>query len=147
MTDFIEIKKICDRASGISTTVIDDFLLHYAAGKDNLAREFDLKIASYKHITQQADISWVRLMKSQYIIHKIFKADGLLRKYLNHEEIKRRPTRELEFLKEQLATPWRFCFSGIEGSPAPDFYQMVDVFSGDSFLLYSKSTTQTLKEQ
>src|SRR5690606_6991403 len=32
-------------------------------------------------------------------------------------------------------------------NPAPDFYRMKDVFSGESFLLYSRSTTQTLKEQ
>ena len=147
MKDFIEIKRICDSASSISTTVIDDFLLHYAAAKDNLAREFDLKIASYRHITQQTDVSWVRLMKSQYIIHKVFKSDGLLRKYLNHAEIKRRPSAEQEFLKEQLSTPWRFSFSKIVGNPSSDFYQMDDVFSGDSFLLYSKSITQTLKEQ
>ena len=147
MTNFIEFKNICDAASGMSRNVIDDFLLHYAAAKDNLAREFDLKISSYRHITQQADASWVRLMKSQYIIHKVFKASGLLRKYLNHAEIKRRPTNEQDFLKEQLATPWRFSFSRIVSHPANDFYQMEDAFSGESFLLYSRSTTQTLKEQ
>ena len=105
MTDFEEIKKICERTSSISATVIDDFLLHYAAAKDNLAREFDYKIAAYRHITQQTDVSWVNLMKSQFIIHKVFKAEGLLRKYLNHVEIKRRPPEEQEFLREQLASP------------------------------------------
>ena len=147
MTDFIEIKKICDRTSIVSKIVIDDFLLHYAAAKDNLAREFDNKISSYRHITQQVDVSWVRFMKSQCIIHKVFKADGLLRKYLNHAEIKHRPASEQEFLKEQLVTPWRFSFSRITANPATDFYEMEDAFSGDSFLLYSKGTTQTLKEQ
>jgi len=115
MADFIEIKKVCDRNSSISATVIDDFILHYAVAKNNLAEEFDLKIASYRHITQETPASWVRMLKSQYIIHSIFKEDGLLRKYLNH--------------------------------PESDFYQMEDVFSGDSFLLYSKSTTLTLTEQ
>ena len=147
MADFIEIKKVCDRNSSISATVIDDFILHYAVAKNNLAEEFDLKIASYRHITQETPASWVRMLKSQYIIHSIFKEDGLLRKYLNHAEIKRRPPGEQEFLKEQLATPWRFCFSTIVDNPESDFYQMEDVFSGDSFLLYSKSTTLTLTEQ
>lgn len=147
MTDFEEIKKICERTSRITATVIDDFLLHYAAAKDNLAHEFDQRIATYKHITRQLDISWVNMLKSQYIIHRVFKAEGLLRKYLNHGEIKRRPSDEQEFLKEQLAQPWRFSFSMIIENPAPDFYRMKDVFSGESFLLYSRSTTQTLKEQ
>jgi hypothetical protein len=66
---------------------------------------------------------------------------------LNHAEIKRRPHAEQDFLKEQHLVPWRFSFSVITATPAPDFYQMEDVFSGDSFLLYSKSVTQTLKEQ
>jgi len=147
MTDFEEIKKICERTSRISATVIDDFILHYAAAKDNLAREFDQRIATYKHITRQLEASWVNMLKSQYIVHKVFKADGLLRKYLNHDEVKRRPLAEQQFLKEQLAQPWRFSFSMLIENPAPDFYQMKDVFSGESFLLYSRSTTQTLKEQ
>jgi hypothetical protein len=147
MADFEEIKKICERTSRITATVIDDFLLHYAAAKDNLAREFDQRVATYKHITRQLEVSWVNMLKSQYIVHRVFKADGLLRKYLNHVEIKRRPSDEQEFLKEQLAQPWRFSFSIIVENPSPDFYRMNDVFSGESFLLYSRSTTQTLKEQ
>lgn len=147
MTDFEEIKKICERTSRITATVIDDFILHYAAAKDNLAREFDQRVATYKHVIRQLDVSWVNMLKSQYIVHRVFKADGLLRKYLNHAEIKRRPSDEQEFLKGQLAQPWRFSFSMIIENPAPDFYRMKDVFSGESFLLYSRSTTQTLKEQ
>lgn len=147
MTDFEEIKKICERTSRITATGIEDFILHYAAAKDNLAREFDQRVATYKHVTRQLDVSWVNMLKSQYIVHRVFKADGLLRKYLNHAAVKRRLSDEQEFLKEQLAQPWRFSFSMIIENPAPDFYRMKDVFSGESFLLYSRSTTQTLKEQ
>lgn len=147
MTDYNAIKKFCDDASIISRTVIDEFLVYYAGEKDSLAREFDLKVASYRHITAKFDASWVRMIKSQYIAHKIFKSDGLLRKYLNHVEIKRRPAEEQLFLREQLATPWRFCFSIINSTPSPDFYEMADVFSGESFLLYSKSTSVILAEQ
>jgi hypothetical protein len=147
MTDYEGIKKICERSSRITSTVIDDFILHYAAAKDNLAREFDQRIATYKHITRRLEASWVNMLKSQYIVHRVFKADGLLRKYLNHVEIKRRPADEQDFLMAQLTQPWRFSFSIIIENPAPDFYRMKDVFSGESFLLYSRSTTQTLKEQ
>lgn len=146
MNDFNEIKNHCEKVSQITAVLIDDFLLHYAAAKDNLSREFDLRIAGFKHVTQ-GETRWVNMIKSQYIIHKVFKKGGLLRKYLNHAEIKRRPTVEQDFLKQQHLVPWRFSFSVISGAPAPDFYQMEDVFSGDSFLLYSKSVTQTLKEQ
>jgi hypothetical protein len=148
MANFKELKNKCDQTSRISATAVDEFLLHYAAAKDNLAREFDLRIAPFKHLTRtEAESAWVRILKSQYIIHQVFKEGGLLRKYLNHAEVKRRSHAEQEFLKEQLLVPWRFSFSVISGNPAPDFYQMEDVLSGDSFLLYSKSVTQTLKEQ
>jgi hypothetical protein len=148
MQDFNKLKYTCDQTSRISATVIDEFILHYAAAKDNLAREFDLRIASYKHLTKtEAESAWVRMLKSQYIIHRVFKSGGLLRKYLNHAEVKRRSQSEQEFLKEQLLAPWRFSFSVISAIPAPDFYQMEDVLSGESFMLYSKSVTQTLKEQ
>lgn len=146
MTDFEEIKRICDRKSAMSATVVDEFLLYYAAAKDNLAREFDQRIATYRHITQELDPSWVRRLKSQYIIHRVFKTDGLLRKYLNHVEIKRRPADEQEFLKEHMAHPWRFTFSVIIENPEADFYRMQDVFTGEVLLLYSRSTTEVLKE-
>ncbi len=47
----------------------------------------------------------------------------------------------------QMATlPWRFSFSQIANKPAPDFYEMEDVFSGENYLLYSPSVTRTLGE-
>lgn len=146
MKDFNRIKNRCEEVSRITAVLIDDFLLHYAAAKDNLSREFDVRIAGYKHVTQ-GETRWVNMIKSQYIIHRVFREGGLLRKYLNHAEIKRRSQTEQEFLKQQHLVPWRFSFSAITATPAPDFYQMEDAFSGDSFLLYSKSVTQTLKEQ
>src|SRR5690606_9516062 len=146
MTNFEEIKKICEHTSRLTEAVIEDFILHYAAAKDNLAREYDQKIAAYKHATRKLEASWIRMLKSQYIVHRVFRADGLLRKYLNYAEIKRRPPGEQEFLREQLGQPWRFSFSTIIENPAPDFYRMKDVFSGESFLLYSPGTTETLRE-
>jgi hypothetical protein len=147
MTDFEELKKICDRRTTMSARVVDEFLVYYAAEKDHLAREFDQRIGSYRHITQQLDPSWVRRLKSQYIIHKVFKANGQIRKYLNHVEIKRIPVEDQEFLKEQGDYPWRFSFSVIIENPHPDFYRMQDVFTGEVFLLYSRSVTEVLKEQ
>lgn len=146
MNEFDKIKAHCEHVSQITSVLIDEFLLHYAAAKDNLSREFDVRIASYKHLIQ-GETRWVNMIKSQYIIHRVFKEGGLLRKYLNHAEVKRRSQAEQAFLEEQLLVPWRFSFSVITAMPAPDFYQMEDLLSGDSFLLYSKSVTQTLKDQ
>jgi hypothetical protein len=146
MIDFKFLKSHCDLASRIGVTSIDDFLMHYAAAKDNVAREFDRRVEPYKHLTR-GETEWHNRIKAQYIIHRIFKSDGLLRKYLNHADMKRRKPEELQFLQEQLEVPWRFTFSEIVGNPAPDFYELVDVFTNDHFLLYSKSTTLFLSEQ
>ena len=146
MYDFNKIKHRCEEASQLTAALIDDFLLHYAAAQDNLSREFDLRVANYRHITQ-GHTKWVNMIKSQFIIHRVFRQGGLLGKYLNHAAIKRRSQAEQEFLNQQHLVPWRFSFSVIIATPAPDFYQMEDVFSGESFLLYSKGVTETLKEQ
>jgi hypothetical protein len=71
MKDFSEIKNHCEQVSRMTAVLIDDFLLHYAAGKDNLSREFDVRIAAYKHI-MHGETTWVNMIKSQYIIHRIF---------------------------------------------------------------------------
>jgi hypothetical protein len=145
MTDFNLLKNRCDQVSRITATLIDDFILHYAVAKDNLAREFDLHVETYKHVTK-GEAAWVRMLKSQYIIHRVFKSGGLLRKYLNHAEVKRRSAEEQQFLRDQLLVPWRFCFSRIIGNPSPDIYEMEDVFSDTRFMLHSRSTTQSLSE-
>jgi hypothetical protein len=146
MPDYNSLKNHCDQASRIGATLVDDFLMHYAAAKDNVAREFDLRIAPYKHLTQ-GETEWTNRIKAQYIIHRVFKSEGLLGKYLNHAEVKRRSLEERQFLQDQLQVPWRFSFSIIISNPAPDFYEMEDVFTETRFLLYSKSTTLFLSEQ
>lgn len=146
MIDFKAIRQRCETVTDLTPALIDDFILHYAAMKDNLARAFDVRMERYKHIGK-ANPAWVRMLKSQYIIHRVFCKDGLLRKYLNHVEVKKRSSTEIEYLEQQLQEPWRFSFSVLTGNPDSDFYEMEDVFTGESFLLYSKSVTKILTEQ
>lgn len=146
MTDFETMKKICERNFRLSETVIDNYLLYYAGENDNLAREFDQRIGVYKHVTRDLEPSMIARLKSQYIVHRVLKKNGLLRKYLNHAEIKRLPPEELEYLSGMLDRPWRFSYSIIVDKPAADFYQMEDVFTGEPFLIYSRSTTKTLEQ-
>lgn len=147
-TQFSEIRKACDQYKRVTGPLLDEFLVYYAADRDNLDREFDIRMASYKHLIEtDQHLPWVRMLKSQYIIHRVFKSGGLLRSYLNHAVIKQRSPEEQQFLQEQLAVPWRFCFSVISDSPERDFYQMVDVLTGEPFLLYSGSVSQILTEQ
>lgn len=146
-TDFNSIRIHCDSNSSLSATVIDDFLMHFAARQENLERVMEKCLAPYQHITRDIHESWVNRVRAQYIAHRLFKAGGLIKKYLNHAELRRFTAQQRIYLEWQLQHPWRYSFSVILDNPAKDFYRMEDVLSGETFLLYSKGTSDTLREQ
>lgn len=146
MNDFDGLKLICERNVKLSDAVIDNFVMYYGATKDDLARETDSRLKAFRHLTSQFQPSLVNLLTSQYIVYRIFKQDGIIRKYINDADIKRRPAEEQTFLQHQLANPWRFSFSIVLNTPYPNFYNMEDAFTGERFLLYSKSVTVTLED-
>jgi hypothetical protein len=147
MKNFETIKLICEENSKISSRVIDEFLLYYAAERNNLERVMDQRFAVYKHITHKLQKEWVNSLKSQYIIHKVFKKDGLIKSYLNHTALKKLDIKERNYLEFQAEQAWRFSFSVIKNSPAESFFIMEDVFSDQEFLLYSPGVTKTLEDQ
>ncbi len=146
MTDLDRLKHICEANSKLSATVVDDFIMNYAAEKDGVGREVEGHLKKYRHVDLSLQPGLANMLKAQYIIHKVFKKGGLINKYINHAAIKRRPAEEQAFLQHQMNNPWRFSFSKIIDSPAHDFYTMEDVFTGERFLLYSRNITVTLRE-
>lgn len=126
--------------------VLDNFLIFYAAVRDRVDKEFDLRLAKYKHVANEMSDFWISSVKTQYIAHKIFKSDGLIKKYLNHAAIRQIEPAHLSFIKNISATPWRFSFSVIIDKPAEDFYQMRDVFTYEEYLLYSPSAIKLLSD-
>lgn len=145
MIDYQNIKNICERESVIAQSVVDGFLINYAAKQDKLEREASRILAKYKHITRKQDPGWINFLISQYIAHRIFRKDGLIKKYLNHSALKNLTPEERNYLEREATTPWRFSFSMITANPAQDFYEMEDVFSEESFLLYSPGIKKFLK--
>jgi len=145
MIDYQKIERVCRESSAISGLVIDDFLINYAASHDKLEHEARVKLGKYKHITRNLGRSVINYLISQYIAHRIFRKDGLISKYLKHSALKGLLHEQKSFLLQQADTPWRFCFSMITANPAHDFYEMEDVFSQESFLLYSPGTADILK--
>jgi hypothetical protein len=131
MEDFNQIIFRCKETNRISSKVVDEFLIYYAA----------------EHITHKFPKEWGNRLKSQYIAHRIFKREGLIKNYLNHSALKRLMQEEMKYLKFQAENPWRFSFSIIKEIPFENFYIMEDVFSGDEFLLYSPGVTKTLESQ
>jgi hypothetical protein len=147
MKDFETIKFFCEENSKISTKVVDEFLLYYAAERNNLEHEMNQKFAAYKHITHKLKKEWINRLKSQYIIHKVFKEEGLIKSFLNHSALKNLNIKERNWLEFQAEHPWRFSFSVIKSCPADSFYIMEDVFSDQEFILYSPGVTKTLEDQ
>jgi len=145
MIDYQNIKKICRQDSIIAQSVVDDFLIHYAAKQNNQEREANQKLAKYKHITGKQDPGWVKFLETQYVAHRIFRKDGLIKKYLNHSALKNLTLKERNYLERESTIPWRFSFSTVTANPEHDFYEMEDIFSEEAFLLYSPGITNILK--
>ncbi|WP_162341836.1 hypothetical protein [Cyclobacterium salsum] len=140
------IKAACQSNSDFTSEILDDFLLHYAADKDKLGKEVDQRLRTYRHVIQGMDKAWVNLIKSQYIMHRVFKKGGLVHKYLKHAALARLPEQGRKWLEEQAAAPWKFSFSRIIESPETDFYTMEDLFTGEQYLLYSTGVSRILKQ-
>lgn len=145
MKDYEHIVSVCDETSRISSAVVDEFLIGYAAQRNKLELEMNLKFDKYKHITRQFPKEWENRLKAQYIAHRIFRYDGSIKKFLNHADIKNLRPEELNYLKYQSENPWKFSFSMIKENPYRDFYVMTDVFRGNDFLFFSPGTTRTLE--
>jgi hypothetical protein len=112
-----------------------------------LDQEFEIWFSRFKHNEKGMPSNWRGLIKAQYIGHRIFKQQGLIPKYLNHAAIKDLDAEQQNYLRQMAAHPWRFSFSEIKANPAADFYEMEDVFTGDTYLLYSTSISQVLSER
>jgi hypothetical protein len=136
----------CKKHSAISAEVIDDFLMYYAAEKEGMEREMNKKFDRFKHIDLgEHHAKYINFLKAEYVVSRIFLKNGLIKKYLNHSTIKQLLPQQYRFLQEQADNPWKFTFARIINQPYDDFFEMEDVFTGDEFLLYSPSTTQTLQ--
>lgn len=146
MEDFNEIKKYCLKDKDFSSKVLDEFLLYYAGEKDKLSAKFDRELKKYKKAAAKLPQATINMMKSQYIIHKVLKKDGLIHKYLNHSYIKTLPFEQIEFLQNQAQKTWRYSFGNISESPAPDFFNILDEFTQEEYLLYSPGLVKTMRD-
>ncbi len=85
MPDFAHLKSVCSTSTDLSKRIIDDFLIPYAAHRENLVREMDVRFTRFRKVVQGLQPSWVNFFKAQYMGHRIFKKEGLIKKYLKHK--------------------------------------------------------------
>ncbi|MCD4709613.1 MAG: hypothetical protein K8R52_02105 [Bacteroidales bacterium] len=144
MKSYDELRKICERTSRISGRVVDDYLIHYAAGHRGLEKKMEQQFDRYRHVGRKMGKEVVNMLKSQYLAHKIFRQEGLLGRFLKHPALDRFTGEERDYLMQQHKLPWRFSFSVIVDQPAEDFFMMQDVFTGKQFLLFSPGVSNIM---
>jgi len=147
MKDFKTIKDTCIANSEMFSRVVEDFLLYNVVNPKKLGTEVNMRFAPYRHITKEFQDGWINMFIMQYIIHKIFKRDGLIKNYLNHSAVQRLSQHDRNYLLQLASHPWKFSFSAITGKPAEHFFEMEDVFTDESFLLYSPGIADINREQ
>lgn len=147
MESFKAIAQHCHTSSQLGKSVIDEFLIYYAARQDQLERKMDQKLKQYRHVAKKVPVQYVNMLKSEYIASQVFRKNGLLGKYLRHSAVKALTPQEYDFLTFQHQHPWQFSFAIVLDRPADDFFQMQDVFTGEEYLLYSPGMAVTLTER
>ncbi|WP_057936712.1 hypothetical protein [Algoriphagus resistens] len=144
--DYSSLLNKCNRVSDFSEPVLNR-IMYYAAERNKLDQRFDLLVKRHKKVFGRAGKANQAMFKTQYVIHELFKNKGLIHKYLNHAQIKALPKEEYEYLQEQAENPWRFTYWFVRDNPYPDFFESVDIITGEEFLLYSPGASRTLGEQ
>ncbi|TVR13526.1 MAG: hypothetical protein EA391_14075 [Balneolaceae bacterium] len=147
MPDYTSIRNYCKKFQQLNSTVIDGFLIYYAAQQDRLNREAEKKLARYRHISKIMPEGWRNMSITQYIGHRVFRRGGLINKYINHSGLSHLTDEEMAFLELQKEHPWRFSFAEVTGRPEPDFFEMSDQFTGEAYLIYSPGMTRIQQTQ
>lgn len=141
------ILEYCTQNNSFIKKVVDDFILDYAAARYGLEKNMIREFYRYDHIVKLLGEKETRMFMGQYLAHRIFRENGLLKKLLKDKRVIDLPAGDLEFLKYQLSNPWRFSFSRIFTNVGTDLYIMEDVFTDECFLLHSPGVTKTLQEK
>ena len=147
MENFNALINTCNANSAMFSNVVEDFLLKDVVNHKKLAPEINTRFTHYLHIIKEFQDEWNNLLQMQYLVHAIFKKDGLIKSYLKHSAVQRLTQHEQNFLHQMASHPWKFSFSIIERQPGKHFFEMIDVFTSEWFLLYSPGISNILKER
>jgi hypothetical protein len=137
----------CKANSAMINHVVEEFLLKNVVNHKKLAPEINTRFAHYQHITTAFQDGWNNMLQMQYLVHAILKKEGLIKNYLHHSALQQLAQNEQNFLHQLASHPWKFSFSIIVRRPALHFFEMEDVFTGESFLLYSPGVADILKDR
>ncbi len=141
MDNYREIIQHCLKHQRISAEVVDEVLLYTVSKQENFEKIFASKLKPYKHVINGMDEGFPRFLMSSFVVYQIFREKGLGKKYLKHRKVKACSEDEINLVKDNLKTPWRFAFFRLEKVLDEPILQMKDICTGESFTLYSNGTT------
>ncbi len=147
MTDYTTLQDKCRNSSEMFSRMVEEFLFRNVVNHKKFTEEVKSRFAPYRHVTAEFKDGWLNMMMMQHLTHGILKKGGLLKGYLKHSAVQRLTGAELDYLQFLAEHPWRFSFSIITGNPTDNFYEMEDVFTDESFLIYSPGIGDILKER
>lgn len=145
MNKYEKMEAECLKDREISEVLIDEHLIYYCAEREDLESKFAKKMSRFNHITKMMPEGWAGWLLSQYVAFQLFKKGGYAQKYLFDPSFPYRNQEDLNFIKKYIKYPWKFCFCFIEDSPAPNFFNMLDSFTDDTYLVYSPSIEKISK--
>lgn len=145
--DFGKLLSACEKSSEMFSRLVEGFLFNKIVNIGKFNIEINARFKPYKHLFNEIEGNWIDLIMTQYLAHTILKKNGLIQSYLNHSAVKQLKQADLDYFHDLYKNPWRFSFSIITGYPHENFFEMEDVFTGDSFLLYSPGVTEILHER
>lgn len=142
MNNYRELKKTCELNSSLMERVVNEFLVGYAAGHRNTEKELKRQFDRYRHVTRLFDPGNLEMMKVQYLMHRVFREDGLIGRLMKLPALERFRGEERRFLDQQAEVPWRFSFSEVLEAPEKEFFRMRDILTGKGYLLFSPGMEQ-----
>lgn len=140
-----EIEEFADYISAIQERVYDNFLLNFVAEREDFDRKVNILQRKYKSVLRDLPPEFFGFSMAMMIGGKIFQKNGLLRKYINHPVVKSLPQNEIILLEHYLEHPWKYAFTKIIKHPQRNFFEMLNLFTGEEYLLYSKSVESIFK--
>jgi hypothetical protein len=144
--DFDKIANECEDNLNKEETWIEEFLVYYALGRSALDKEMSQRLKRFNHNISRLPDDEVGMLKMQYAKHRIFRENGLIRKLVNHVDVKAKGAEPVAYFRKQLENPWRFAFTELISVPAPHFHLHRDVFTEEEYLIYSPFMTNVYND-
>jgi len=145
MMNYKAIEEHCHEDSAVSSILLDEFLLQYCDDRERLTEEVLRMLQPHIEFVKTMPEEWFGYVIGQHIAFRLFREKGFARKYRGHQALRIIKGEQRDWFDFQLGNPWRFCFCSFAGSPAPKFFEMTDVCTGEEFLLFSPTMSEIIE--